>query len=334
MSEHTLEHANRIRQSMKTGDSHVDRASGPGPTAAALLLNLPPERLKRMFVTRNQVNQLTEEAFVVLGHMSHMVTVFRKKKQTEHFARDVASPTDAPVRLYNMANEFMDTAGGALIANRFKSALQILMHNAERLEAFAEIDDASDEQLDTDAASIFDLVQEHVSAHFENAPRIEFQARSDKERPLIAFEEEPLNVDRSGEVAPVVVHASRPEAQPDAVFESKAEGKASPDLPAATRQSTASRIARVAPRFRGSKPRNPAEHFHPRDHRALSRDQLKKREEVLLARELNFIGMYDKWTPELRSLLKERNRARRAAEQGTPNISRGQNMVQPPTLGR
>jgi hypothetical protein len=332
LSEHTITQANRIRSLLKLDGSLGERSAGAGPAAAALLLSLHPERLKQMFLTREQVYRLAQEAVVVLGHMGSFIERIANDGSNE-FSK--ASPEDIPSVLYSMANTFMESPGGNLIASRFGSAIQILLHNAERLEAFADLDDALDEQLEGASESVFRLMQEYVPADFGNARRIDLHAQPQTGKPLLTQLEEP----------PVVLHMSPGQQQP----ETKASlappttaahiGGGAPARAASRTGSTQPQPQVGAPpdaasRFPGAKRRNPAEHFHPRDHRALSRDQLKQRQEVLEAREMDLIGAYDKWTPELRSLLKERSRARRMAEQGTANISSGGKLVQPTSLDR
>lgn len=334
LAEHTITQANRIRNLLKVDGSLGERSAGAGPAAATLLLSLHPESLKQMFLTREQVCRLAEEAVVILGHMGSFIEQLATDGSNE-FSK--ASPEDIPSVLYKNANTFMESSGGNLIASRFGSAIQILLHNAERLEAFADLDDALDEQLEGGSESIFRLMQEYVPADFGNARRIDLHAQPQTGRPLLTLLEE----------SPAVLHMAPGQPQP------QPETKASIAPPTTAAHIGVGATARVAsrtgptqpqpqvgatpdahPRFPGAKRRNPAEHFHPRDHRALSRDQLKQRQEVLEAREMDLIGAYDKWTPELRSLLKERSRARRMADQGTTNISSGGKLVQPTTLDR
>lgn len=306
LSERTIAHANRLREALAMEVSHSERVAGAGPAAATLLLSLPPERLKRMFLTPDQVYRLAEEAVVVLGHMSQTMSVIKQDDIGEDFFEKLPSPQQAASMMYHLADRFMASAGGKLIASRFGTAIQILLHNAQRLEAFAELDDAPDEQLELESASIFLLLQEHVPADFDNAPRIDLQPQTETSTPLLTLADEP----------PVMLHVAPAEPQ--------AETKTSPHEPLAT-----SRLNVPRNGFPGAKRRNPAQHFHPKDHRALAGDQLKRRQEVLKARELNLIGGYDKWTPELRSLLKDRSRARRMAQRGTTDISSGGRLVQP-----
>lgn len=305
LSEHTIAHANRLRRTLAMDVSHSERAAGAGPAAATLLLSLPPERLKRMFLTREQVYRLAEEAVVVLGHMSQTMSAIKQDATAEDFIGKLPLPEQAPSVMYHLADRFMASAGGKLIASRFGTAIQILLHNAQRLEAFADLDDAPDEQLEDESASIFLLLQEHVPADYDNAPRIDLHPQPQTSRPLLTLADEP----------PVLLHV--------APAEPRAETKTSPSQPLGS-----ARLNVASNSFPGAKRRNPAQHFHPRDHHALSSDQLKRRQEVLKARELNLIGDYDKWTPELRSLLKDRSRARRMAQRGTTDVSGGR-LVQP-----
>lgn len=324
LSDHALRHANQIRQNLFSGHSRIDRLAGAGLPATALLLSLPPERLKQMFLTRAQVERLAEEAYVVLGHLPNFMDLGGTRDTIQPFFESISSPQPevAPRMVSQTANAFIDTAGGGKIAYRFTSAIQILLHNAERLEAFADLDDALDGQLEYESASISELLQEYVPADFENAPRIDLHAEPKTAMRALALVEEPSLAEPGQAMRPLVVHAAQAEVQPVRVV-SKPRATRSPSDAGANPVTNPG----AHPKLPGSKRRNPAEHFHPRDHHALSRNQLKQRKEVLQARELDLIGAYDKWTPELRSLLKERSRARR-------DISSGGRLVPPPELHR
>jgi hypothetical protein len=300
-----------------------------------------------MFLTHAQVGRLTEEAYVLLGHMQLYAEAAKSTGDPTGLALIEAIVSgradEGPRAVSQRANVFIETEGKEIGA-RFASAIQILQHNAERLEAFAELDDALDAQLDDEPSSIFELLQEYVPADFDNARRIDLHAQAETGTPSLTLVEESPAQEIPPDEPPVVVHAAQAPAQPEGKFATDAPRNtradtAAPFVRAATNatalqpQSDADSKLRTSPRFPGSRRRNPAEHFHPRDHRALSRD-LRQRQDVLEARELNLIGDYDKWTPELRSLLLERSRARRAAAQGTTNISSGGRLVQPPTLER
>jgi hypothetical protein len=237
-------------------------------------------------------------------------------------------PVAVAVALEGLGKEFIATPESATLVGRFHTALQILTNNAERLERLAELAEEQDGDADeagqddeSDIAdaeragspeedrSIHDMLDAYVPAADEHPAIAETQ-----QLPAAQREVQAVVVAPTPRRTPMSAPGSETKREPKRETKSAAKPGTTPISPGqadrgaeTTRPGTADARG-VQP---GAKRTGPREHWHPRGHKRLSKQELQKRVDKLKAVELQMIGRFDKWTPELAELLRQRRREQR-----------------------
>jgi hypothetical protein len=335
-------------EDQSTGEPGIGRLSA-GVAVTVLVLSLPPEQLQRMIPTRAQVNML-------LQGVRQLVTELAATADPHTHAAVMqtmrgGSAQDVAIAMAKVANQFMQTPQGRDVAQRFTAPLAILMHNAVRLERFAALDVSADAGMEDQ--HLLALLDEHVPGDFANAPLIDLSSASEEPTALaLTFNDEkkpppaahveampqPLpkpaaNAGPSDTAAPR--RGAKPLAKPtkaekrlarDQTHRAQAAAAAKPATPAMPVEELACGPAATHPRSAshkqaGSKPTQPGEHHHPAN-KNMSREERDRRRDKVLAMEKGF-GRFEKWTGDLRAVLRERMGER---------SSQGQQLVQPPPL--
>jgi hypothetical protein len=185
-----------------------------------------PDVLRRLVVSRRDLEWLAANAWLVLGHLASSYTSVQGHPLHRRAAMTGSSPAMAQA-LSTLASEFFQTPAGQAIAKQFSQSLMTLLETVMRVESFEQMPESS--QPDVMATPVFDALDKYVPRGRIEVPEIDFFPRAGASRfalPLLreqppaavhppAARTEPLPPPPETKEPPLVLHAVPPESPPE-----------------------------------------------------------------------------------------------------------------------
>ncbi|MRD45713.1 hypothetical protein GHT07_00355 [Caenimonas koreensis DSM 17982] len=295
-----------------TTNSEIDHTVGVWQAATAIVLNLPPQVLKRMVFAPRVVELLRHEARMLLGnaHFRAMPKKDRPKVNFRQYARGQGL-------LDELAQAALTTPDGHRLAQSLAASLQILEHNAQRLMTLLEQEHELPSQ--DEGRLLIDVLDAHVKVPFPGQVTLRFV-----EEPLLALtvEGEFPELDdapHAGNDSPALPAAgadTQPRLQPAAQSAAGRAAHVTVHLPpgddTAGSESKRPAAAPVRPNKQaGSRADQPGMHWHRREHRQLDKHQVKDRKLRHKLVNAGLLNPYATWTPEVRAALLDEMRNER-----------------------
>ena len=328
LSECVLEHANAFLEHMSLGDRH-DELMGSQLIATALVLSLPPETLEQLLFTREEVAGFKRCALQLLGHLA-----FGELPLGDSIVRLLAVGRDLDrvgAHVDSLARDFNADHRDDPIAARFIFALKILEHNADRMETVAGMAPQENwrdrpllELLDEAAPPRFAEIEADFLRQLKGPVRAALLGYIPEEAAPAATSSVPQGSTpaRETHAQPRATRQARPQAAP--IQKTKVKTRGEPAVQPPQVEPVASDTKTSSPpgapsyaetRQPGSRPHGDREHFHPRDHRALPKAEVKARREKLKAyQKLGKLFRFTEWTPELGDVVRASWQAHNARE--------------------
>jgi hypothetical protein len=300
-----LASARALLDKFSTGDIR-DHTVGVWLTATALVLNLPRSSLTEIVLTEAVVDMLRHHARLLLGS-----------------AHDRSMPqmkvlSDNPWVLGELAAEALGTPPGLALATRLHSALQILGHNARRLDIFLEMEESMLPR--NQGKALIALLDEFVPQPLPEG--------ADNDFSLLLPITPPAESDAEVKAQAVLLPPGKPRARPG-----RKQAAAAAQPTAISAKASGPQAARMPLRPHaqpGSKLPQPAMHHHPAN-KGLTKADKNARAEKHKAVMAGLIDPYARWTPELREqLIAARQQARLLRNTGSTQVIGGK-LVRPPT---